>query len=133
MRKLQSRCRLCPTRRASPVSRFGKPTKLLRRMRRHLRGGVDRISVGTAPVPLELFAGFRTRNRCGNNKLIMSRAYLLILVPAAVVGVFYFFIFHNFGMAIHPAPFLGTLGLFVVAVVLVRRYQSINPRRSRRP
>jgi hypothetical protein len=82
---------------------------------------------------LELFAGLRTGNRCGNNKLIMSRAYLLILVPAAVVGVFYFFIFHSFGMAIHPAPFLGTLGLFVVAVVLVRHYRSINPRRSRRP
>ncbi len=82
---------------------------------------------------LELFAGPRTVNSYGNNKLIMSRAYLLILAPAAVVGVFYFLIFHSFGMAIRSAPFLGTLGLLVVAVVLVRHYQGIKPDRSRRP
>jgi hypothetical protein len=80
-----------------------------------------------------LFAGLRTWNGCGNNNIIMSRAYLLILIPAAVVGGFYFFIFHSLGMAIHPAPFLGTLGLFVVAVLLVRHYQTTKPRRSRRP
>ena len=59
----------------------------------------------------------------------MRRAYLLIAIPALVVGIFYFAIFHSLGMPIGPAPFLGTLVAFVVAVLLVRRRQ----RRKRRP
>ena len=53
----------------------------------------------------------------------MRRAYLLIAVPALVVGIFYFAIFHSLGMAIGPAPFLGTLLIFAVAILLVRRHQ----------
>jgi hypothetical protein len=60
----------------------------------------------------------------------MRRAYLLIVVPAAVVGVFYFAIFHSLGMPIGWAPFLGSAGAFIAALLLVRRYQR---RKSKRP
>ena len=60
----------------------------------------------------------------------MRRAYLLIAVPAAVVGIFYFAIFHALGMPVGWAPFLGTAGVFVAALLFVRRYQQ---RKLRRP
>jgi ABC-type spermidine/putrescine transport system permease subunit II len=60
----------------------------------------------------------------------MRRAYLLIVVPAAVVGVFYLAIFHSLGMPIGLAPFLGAAGAFIAAVFFVRRYQQ---RKLRRP
>jgi hypothetical protein len=60
----------------------------------------------------------------------MSRAYLLIVVPAAIVGIFYVAIFHSLGMAIGWAPFLGTAVAFIAALILVRRYQQ---RKLRRP
>ena len=60
----------------------------------------------------------------------MSRAYLLIVLPAAVVGIFYLAIFHSLGMPIGWAPFLGAAGAFVAALFLVRRYQQ---RKLRRP
>ncbi len=68
----------------------------------------------------------------GKDRVIVSRAYLLVLVPAAIVGISYFFVFHSFGMAIHPWPFLGTLGIFIVALLLVRYYHGTKPRRSSR-
>ena len=60
----------------------------------------------------------------------MRRAYLLIVIPAAVVGVFYLAIFYSLGMAVSWAPFLGTAVLFVGALLLVRRYQR---RKVKRP
>jgi hypothetical protein len=60
----------------------------------------------------------------------MSRAYLLIVLPAAIVGVCYFAIFHSLGMAIHPAPFLVAAAGFVAAVFAVRYFQR---RKTRRP
>ena len=60
----------------------------------------------------------------------MRRAYLLIAVPAAVVGIFYFAIFQALDMPIGWAPFLGTAGLFIAALLFVRRYQQ---RKLRRP
>jgi ABC-type spermidine/putrescine transport system permease subunit II len=60
----------------------------------------------------------------------MGRAYLLIVVPAAVVGIFYLAIFHSLGMAVGWAPFLGAAGVFAAALILVRRYQQ---RKVRRP
>ena len=60
----------------------------------------------------------------------MRRAYLLIVIPAAIVGVFYLSIFHSLGMAVSWVPFLGTAVLFVSALLLVRRYQR---RKVRRP
>ena len=63
----------------------------------------------------------------------MSRAYLLILIPAAVVGVSYFLIFHSLGMAVGSAPFLGTLVVFVVALFAVRHYHRSKRNRSHHP
>ena len=60
----------------------------------------------------------------------MSRAYLLIVVPAIIVGIFYLAIFHSLGMPIGWAPFLGSDVAFAVALFLVRRYQR---RKVRRP
>jgi len=54
----------------------------------------------------------------------MRRAYLLIALPAAVVGVFYFIVFHLMGMEVRLAPFLGTAAAFLAAVWIVRRYQK---------
>ena len=48
----------------------------------------------------------------------MRRAYLLIVVPAAIVGIFYLAIFHSLGMPIGWAPFLGAAGAFVAALIL---------------
>jgi hypothetical protein len=60
----------------------------------------------------------------------MRLAYLLIVIPAAIVGIFYLAIFHSLGMGVSWAPFLGTAVLFVGALFLVRRYQR---RKVRRP
>jgi hypothetical protein len=60
----------------------------------------------------------------------MRRAYLLIAVPAAIVGIFYLAIFHALSMPVGWAPFLGTAGVFIAALLLVRRYQQ---RKLRRP
>jgi len=60
----------------------------------------------------------------------MSRAYLLIVVPAAVVGIFYLAIFHSLGMPIGWAPFLGSAAAFAATLFFVRRYQR---RKLRRP
>jgi hypothetical protein len=59
----------------------------------------------------------------------MSRAYLLIVLPAAVVGLCYFAIFHSLGMPVRPAPFIGAAAGFVAAVLAVRYYQRRKPRR----
>jgi hypothetical protein len=60
----------------------------------------------------------------------MRRAYLLIVVPAAIVGIFYLAIFHSLGMAVGWGPFLGTALIFITALFFVRRYQQ---RKLRRP
>ena len=58
------------------------------------------------------------------------RAYLLIALPAAIVGIFYFLLFRGMGIEMHAAPFLGAVGAFVAALLLVRRHQR---RKVRRP
>ena len=60
----------------------------------------------------------------------MSRAYLLILLPAALVGIAYLAVFHYLGNQIEAAPFLGAIGAFVAAVLAVRYAQR---RKTRRP
>jgi hypothetical protein len=60
----------------------------------------------------------------------MGRAYLLITVPAVIVGIFYLAIFHGMGLQVHPAPFLGALGGFVAALLLVRHFQRRKVKRS---
>ena len=54
----------------------------------------------------------------------MHRAYLIIVVPAVVVGVFYVAIFLGLGFDIRLAPFLGGAALFICALFGVRRYQK---------
>jgi hypothetical protein len=60
----------------------------------------------------------------------MSRAYLLIVIPAVIVGAFYLAIFHGLGMAVSWAPFLGTAVLFVGALFLVLRHQRRKVKRT---
>ncbi len=60
----------------------------------------------------------------------MSRAYLLIVIPAVIVGAFYLAIFHSLGMAVSWAPFLGTAVLFVGALFLVLRRQRRKVKRT---
>lgn len=59
----------------------------------------------------------------------MSRAYVLIAIPAVVVGIFYLAIFHSLGMPVHAAPFLGAAAVFATAIFFVRRYQRKKARR----
>ena len=60
----------------------------------------------------------------------MHRGYLLIVLPAVVVGIFYVAVMYYLGAAIRPAPFLGAAGAFVAALLLVRYYQR---RKTKRP
>ena len=60
----------------------------------------------------------------------MRLAYLLIALPAVIVGIFYLAIFHSLGMPVGWAPFLGAAVAFIAALILVRRYQQ---RKLRRP
>ena len=59
----------------------------------------------------------------------MRNAYLLIAIPAALVGVAYVFLLHYIGVPIHAGPFVGTAAAFVAAIVIVRRYQKRKSRR----
>ena len=64
----------------------------------------------------------------------MRRAYLLIVLPAVIVGICYFVIFRSLGMEIRPAPFLGAAAAIIAAVLGVRYYQRHHPpRKPRRP
>jgi membrane protein implicated in regulation of membrane protease activity len=60
----------------------------------------------------------------------MHRAYFLIAIPAAVVGVAYVLLLHRIGVPISVGPFLGTAAAAVVAVLIVRRYQRRKSRRD---
>lgn len=60
----------------------------------------------------------------------MHRGYILILLPAALVGIFYFVVFRSAGMQVHAAPFLGAMGMFAGALLMVRYFQR---RKARRP
>ena len=58
----------------------------------------------------------------------MNRAFLIVLIPAALVGLGYVFVFRHAGIPLRPIPLaMAALG-FLVAVGLVHRYQ----RRKRR-
>jgi ABC-type spermidine/putrescine transport system permease subunit II len=62
----------------------------------------------------------------------MRRAYLVIAIPAVVVGIFYLAIFHALGIGVGWAPFLGAAVAFVTALLLVRRHQHRKVRSTRR-
>ena len=44
----------------------------------------------------------------------MSRAYLLIAVPAVIVGIFYLAIFHSLGMPVRLGAIPGRLRLHLL-------------------
>ena len=62
----------------------------------------------------------------------MRSAYLLITVPAIIVGIFYLLVFHWAGMEVHAAPFLGAAAAFAAALLTVRYFQRRKARRSGR-
>jgi hypothetical protein len=53
----------------------------------------------------------------------VHRGFLIVFIPAAIVGVFYVVIFRGLGFEIRPAPFLGTAAAFLGGLLLVRRHQ----------
>lgn len=59
----------------------------------------------------------------------MSRAYLLILVPAALVGAAYAILLRYLGVPIHVGPFLGAAAAAIAAIWIVRWYQRRKSRR----
>jgi len=62
----------------------------------------------------------------------MSRAYLLIVIPAALVGIVYVVLLRRMGVQVHGAPFLGAAVALFAAVLIVRRFQrSKGPRRDK--
>lgn len=63
----------------------------------------------------------------------MRRAYLLIAIPAVLVGIAYVIVLRRMELGINIAPFLGTAVAAVAAIVLVRRYQKRKPRRRGNP
>jgi hypothetical protein len=61
-------------------------------------------------------------------EIAVSRAYLIIILPAVVVGAFYVAIFRGLGFDVRFAPFLGTAAIFLGAVIGVWRYQRRKQR-----
>lgn len=59
----------------------------------------------------------------------MRNAYLLIAIPAAVVGVAYVILLRYMGVPVHAGPFVGTGAAFVAAIFIVRHYQKRKSRR----
>jgi ABC-type Fe3+ transport system permease subunit len=58
----------------------------------------------------------------------MNRAFLIVLIPAALVGLGYVLVFRHAGIPVRPLPLvMATVG-FLIAAGLVHRYQ----RRKRR-
>jgi hypothetical protein len=59
----------------------------------------------------------------------MRRAYLLIAIPAALVGVGYVIVLRYVGVQIRVGPFLGVAAAAVAAILIVRHYQRSKSRR----
>ena len=59
----------------------------------------------------------------------MRRAYLLIAIPAVLVGVGYVILLRYLGVQIHGGPFLGAGAAVVAAIWIVRQYQRRKSRR----
>jgi ABC-type Fe3+ transport system permease subunit len=59
----------------------------------------------------------------------MRRAYLLIAIPAVLVGVGYVVLLNHLGVRIHNSPFLGAGAAFIAAILIVRHYQRRKSRR----
>jgi Flp pilus assembly protein TadB len=62
----------------------------------------------------------------------MNRAYLLIAIPAALVGIAYVVLLRLIGVQIYGAPFLGAAVALLAAILIVRRFhRSKGARRSK--
>jgi len=59
----------------------------------------------------------------------MRRAYLLIAIPAVLVGIAYVILLRFIGVHIRLGPFLGTAAAFITAILIVRRHQRRKSRR----
>ena len=53
----------------------------------------------------------------------MHKGFLIVFVPAAIVGISYIALFHWLGFDVGLAPFLGTAAAFVGALAGVWRHQ----------
>jgi hypothetical protein len=53
----------------------------------------------------------------------VHRGFLIVFVPAAIVGVFYIVIFRALGFEVGLAPFLGTAVAFLGGLAGVWRYR----------
>lgn len=60
----------------------------------------------------------------------MRRAYLLIAIPAALVGFGYLIVLRHLGVQIHGGPFVGTVAAAIVAILIVRHYHRRKSRRQ---
>jgi uncharacterized membrane protein YjjB (DUF3815 family) len=60
----------------------------------------------------------------------MSRAYFLILIPAALVGVAYVILLRHLSVPIHIGPFFGSAAAALAAILIVRHYQRRKSRRQ---
>ena len=58
----------------------------------------------------------------------MHKGFLIVFVPAAIVGALYIAIFRGMGIGVGLAPFLGTAAAFLGGLVAVRRYQRRKQR-----
>ena len=59
----------------------------------------------------------------------MRRAYLLIALPAALVGWGYVIVLRYLGVQLHAGPFLGSAAAAIAAILIVRQYQKRKSRR----
>ena len=53
----------------------------------------------------------------------MQRAFLIVLIPALVVGIFYLLMFRGLGFELTPLPFLGAAAALAAGLIGVWRYQ----------
>lgn len=60
----------------------------------------------------------------------MRRAYLLISIPAVLVGIAYVILLRHLALQIHAGPFLGAAAAAIAGILIVRRYQKRRPRRG---
>jgi hypothetical protein len=61
----------------------------------------------------------------------VQRAFLIVLIPALVVGIFYLAIFRGLGLALSPLPFIGAAAVIAAGLIGVRRYQRRKEQRRR--
>jgi hypothetical protein len=61
----------------------------------------------------------------------VQRAFLIVLIPALVVGIFYVAVFRGLGLGLSPLPFLGAAAALAAGLIGVRRYQRRKQEKRR--